>query len=264
MLRLGRIFKNGIRRAEVTEIGDGYVRVDVDGPRWAPMPGKHMYAYFPALNRLRPWESHPFSMIPTHLLEASTPAAGNNHDNEIVTRDIEKHASGSKTRTLQAGNQKNAASLTFFIKKSTGMTKYFQATSRMITLLEGPYSNNSTSDILRCDRLLLIGGGIGITGLISWIECHPNVKLCWGMKTRAQCLATSLVAVLDNVAEKEVRIGSRLDIEGLLAEEGSNYSRVGIVVSGPGSLCDDVRAIVSTMGRRSQTVFELEVDAYSW
>jgi len=39
---------------------------------------------------------------------------------------------------------------------------------------------------------------------------------------------------------------------------------VGVVVCGLGGLCDDVRREVAKMGRREKTVFELEVDAFSW
>jgi hypothetical protein len=36
----------------------------------------------------------------------------------------------------------------------------------MFTLLEGQHLDNLTKHILRCDRLLLTGGGIGITAFM--------------------------------------------------------------------------------------------------
>lgn len=40
---------------------------------------------------------------------------------------------------------------------------------------------------------------------------------------------------------------------------------MGIVVCGPGGLCDDVRAAVVCASKLGQgTEFELEVEAYSW
>jgi hypothetical protein len=37
-----------------------------------------------------------------------------------------------------------------------------------------------------------------------------------------------------------------------------------MVVSGPGGLCDDVRASVAKNTKNGKTEFELEVEAYSW
>ncbi|MBO8584262.1 hypothetical protein INO15_14155, partial [Staphylococcus aureus] len=60
-----RVLKSGIRRSVVTDLGSGYVRVDIPGIRWGVEPGNHVYVYFPTLIPLRPWENHPFSIVPT-------------------------------------------------------------------------------------------------------------------------------------------------------------------------------------------------------
>ncbi|KAJ1323007.1 ferric-chelate reductase [Microdochium nivale] len=64
----------------------------------------------------------------------------------------------------------------------------------------------------------------------------------------------------------EIHVGSRFDFDRLFAEEAAaGWHRIGVVMSGPGSLCDDVRAAVAAAGRKSNgTVFELEADVYSW
>ena len=59
------------------------------------------------------------------------------------------------------------------------MTKRIHPNNNLLALLDGPYPNNPTKSTLRCDRLLLIGGCIGITGLIPWLHLHPNAKLAW-------------------------------------------------------------------------------------
>lgn len=74
LARVLRILKTGMRRAKVTDIGDGIVRIDVEGVRWVPAPGQHVYVFFPTLNPLRPWENHPFSLMPTTLLRSPTTA----------------------------------------------------------------------------------------------------------------------------------------------------------------------------------------------
>lgn len=163
-------------------------------------------------------------------------------------------------------NSRPTVGLTLYVKKSTGITKSLRAASNLLTLLEGPYPNNSTREVLRCDRLLLVSEGIGITGLVPFINSHWNVKLAWSVKESVKCLVDDLDGALSGLAlsDKDVRIGNRLDVGQLLAEEmEAGWEKVGVVVSGPGGLCDDVRAAVAAAGKLGKTEFELEVEAYS-
>jgi ferredoxin-NADP reductase len=160
--------------------------------------------------------------------------------------------------------------LTLLIRKSNGMTKHLRSSSSdsLLTLLEGPYHDTSLAAIFKCDRVLLIGGGIGITSLLPMAQGahHPNVKLCWTLKQSAECLLHAMEGALGGVVDKDVKVGSRTDIEGLLRSEvEAGWARIGVVACGPGGLCDDVRAAVAWAGRRThKTIFELHVDAYSW
>ena len=269
LARVARILTTGFRSAKITDLGGDYVRVDIPGIRWGPEPGKHVYAYFPTLNPLRPWENHPFSIMPTALLQPSqtslntgkiSPTTGSQYTDE------EKHTGVTTTAVSTAAQQVSPnIGLTLLIKKSTGMTKHLQSRDTLLTLLDGPYPNNPTKEILCCDRLLLIGGGIGITSILPWLANHREVKLCWSMKDSAQCLVQEIEGVLSTVPEKEILVGSRFDFTSLLAaEKEAGWGRVGVVVSGPGGFCDDVRQAVALAGRGSKTVFQLEVDAYSW
>lgn len=267
LARVGRIVKVGSRRAKVTDLGGGYVRIDIVGIRWGSEPGKHVYTYFPTLHALRPWENHPFSVMQTALLRPACPNtsldtvdpnAGLDHV------DMEKH-NGSTNQIKPAPDSGLSAGLTLLIKKSTGMTKYLKAHDDLLTFLDGPYSNNSSKEVLRCDRLLLVGGGIGITSLLPYATNHWNVKLCWSVKETAKCLVEAVGGALSGIAEKDVRIGKRLNVRELLADEfESGWQRIGVVVSGPRGLCDDARAAVAAIGRKGNTVFVLEVEAYSW
>lgn len=272
LARLGRILKSGIRRARVIDLGGGYVRVDIPGIRWGSEPGKHVYTYFPMLNPLRPWENHPFSILPTAMLQPSRRSLNSETVSPTVSSDhsgdVEKH-NGFTERVSAKTRPDNhpTVGLTLFVKKSTGMTRYLQAHEGLLTLLEGPYPNTATKEILRCDRVLLIGGGIGITGLLPWVANHWNVKLCWSVKESAKCLVEAVDGVLSEIADKDIRIGRRLDISQLLAEEQDcGWQKVGVVVSGPGALCDDARAAVvaAGKGKKGNVVFELEVEAYTW
>ncbi|KAI9770291.1 MAG: hypothetical protein M1840_003450 [Geoglossum simile] len=266
LVRVLRILKAGVRRAKVANISDGFVRVDVEGIRWGAMPGRHVFVYFPTLSPLRPWENHPFSLLPTEMLRLSKRSIGAKNGDlaaGLEDNDVEKHETTVRTRTALDGN--TTAGLTLFIRKSTGMTKYLKANDSLLTLLDGPYSSSQTKSVLRCDRLLLIGGGIGITGLLPWVDSHSNAKLCWSVKKTAECLVQAVDGVLSRVSEKDVRVGQRLDIGALLSQEvHSGWAKIGVVACGPGGLCDDVRAAVVAAGKKDKAIFELEVEAYSW
>ncbi|KAK4201187.1 Ferric/cupric reductase transmembrane component 1 [Triangularia verruculosa] len=262
--RLARIVKNGVRRARVLDLGNGYLRIDIDGVRWGHAPGRHVYVHLPALSPLRPWESHPFSILPRSLLrplKANSPSPPSSH------HDAEKLAT---TETIVSANSdtKAAAGIVLFVRKAEGITKSLKASSSLVTFLDGPYPNNSVSSLLRCDRVVLIAGGIGITGVLAWVDNHTNVKLFWGVKESAQPLVAALGPVIGRLDETnaEVRIGQRFNVQQLLEEEvKAGWAKIGVVVCGPGGLCDDVRASVVALGKQHDgTGFVLEVEAYTW
>jgi predicted ferric reductase len=262
IIRVGRICKNGMRRSDVTQISEDIVRIDINGIRWDAKPGRHTYAYFPSLNPLRPWENHPFSIIPTTLLQSHShnlpnPSDSSSSEHEAPT-DVEKSASFTHT-TIHAPRtpaELVTSGISLYIRKSTGLTK---------TLLDGPYPNTSTAAVLRTDRLVLIAGGIGITAILPFLSHHPNVSLHWSLRPSNQGLVRDLQGALSGVREKDIRVGERLDINELLTrEESEGWSRIGVVVCGPGGLCDNVRSVVSRKGREGTVGWELDVEAFSW
>jgi len=276
VVRVLRVAKVGLRRAKVTNVGGGIVRVDIEGVRWAPRPGVHAYAHFPTLHAYKPWENHPFSVIPTAMLrsrghslaavgtsDGQSPTAGS--ASSLAERDVEKRPDVVATHATTANATTTTAGVSLYIKKCAGSTKLLSHHDGLLTLLDGPYPNNPTAGVLQCDRLLLIGGGIGVTGILPWIDCHPNVKLCWSVKESSESIVQDLEPVLKGVAEKEVKVGARLDVRALLAQEvQAGWKKIGVVVCGPGGLCDDVRAAVVVEGKKGGALFELEVDAFSW
>ncbi|KAK2747992.1 hypothetical protein FQN57_001583 [Myotisia sp. PD_48] len=277
-----RIAKAGFRRAKIVEVSEGYVRMDIEGIRWTAQPGYHAYIHFPTLSPWAPWQSHPFSVIPTSMLylgdgsETEVSRTSADENDETISRDIEKAEMADRANTNasaihQTTTRKRSktapyttAGTSFYIRKSAGITKRLKQHARLPTFLDGPYRGSPAKDILACDRVLLIGGGVGITGLLPFVGAHTNVKLFWSMKECAAGIAKDLQLVTE-VVENDIRIGKRLDINGLLEEEAENcWKKVGVVVCGPGGLCDDVRAAVVRLGRETKCVFELEVYAFSW
>lgn len=268
LVRVVRVFLVGPHRAKVTKLGEDYVRIDIPGIRWGSEPGKHVYVYFPTLTPLRPWENHPFSILQTALLQplhpSDTSESQSPMDRPDEQFDVEKH-NALKSSVNAVQKHHSTVGLTLCIKRSRGITKSLRADDSLLTFLEGPYPNNSTREVLRCDRLLLISGGIGITAVLPFCYNHWNVKLAWSLKESARCLVNDLDGVLRELADKDVRIGDRLNVDQLLAEEmKSGWGRVGVLVSGPGGLCDGVRAAVSAAAKLGKTEFELEVESYSW
>lgn len=217
LFRLGRLLKAGLRRSRVVDLGEGYLRIDIDDLRWGSEPGIHVYTYFPTTNKLRPWENHPFSIIPTALL---APRGGLVSGSPIPTdsADLEKRdATQEQTKAVRDGS--TIAGVTLLVKKAAGATKLIRPSPGLLTLLDGPYTNTSNANrLLKCDRLLLVAGGIGITGVIPYVSLHPNVKLCWSVKQTAECLVRELSDALQRVEEKDVRVGRRLDVDRVVVE----------------------------------------------
>jgi predicted ferric reductase len=191
--------------------------------------------------------------------------SGSSTDSATADHDVEKSRAVVQSHSQAPVSRQNRG-LTFFVKKGAGFTKKLQAQTNLLTLVEGPYENNSTNQVLLCDRLLLIAGGIGITAIVPFVANHWNVKLSWSVRENAECLVNELAGVLDTVEEKDVRVGSRLDVPSLLAHEvAAGWHMIGVVISGPPSFCDDAKAAVIAQARVSKTTqFELEIEAYSW
>lgn len=279
LLRALRIAKNGVKRAVVTSVDADHVRIDIPGLRFPSQPGYVGYVYFPTLTPYRPWENHPFSVNSSSLFCDQEPTSGRTslvqsrvESEDDVEKQANKGAGTIQTKPVTPSGTGtpveatvSTAGITLIVKKNKGLTHTLGPSSSLITLLEGPYRYHPSKEVLACDRVLLIGGGIGITGLLAWAHAHPNVKLAWSVKSSAEALVREVKPALAFLKEQQVQIGERLDVDALLrAEVASGCKRVGVVVCGPGGMCDDVRARVAALGRRTDTKFELEVEAFSW
>jgi predicted ferric reductase len=270
-VRVLRVLKNGLRYAHVTELGADYVRVDVPGVRCAATPGLVGYVGFPTLHPLRPWENHPFSLNSSvlfrsyrHALVLPSSNTSTSDGCHAEGRSADEKAPVSRV-VRDVADRVSTAGVSFVIKKRTGMTNMLRGNAWLLTILDGPYPHSASTEALETDHLLLLGGGIGITGLLGWLSVHPNVKLAWSVKASDQALVDEMSMVIENVADKQVFVGQRFAVKELLQKEiDAGYKKVGVVVCGPAEMCDEVRAVVAGLGRGSKTVFELHVDAFSW
>ncbi|KAF5566522.1 ferric reductase Fre2p [Fusarium phyllophilum] len=259
LFRVLRVGKNGVRRAPVIELSDEMVRLDIPGVRWLSTPGYHAYICFPTLQPLRPWQNHPFSITNTALLQKiSTSAQASSHLGDVeMSQKIPQVAISQSV----AGTD----SISLYIKKHKGTTSLLRKHSNLPVLLEGPYCGNITRNVLKCDRVLLIAGGIGITGILLWPRAHVNVKLAWSLKESSRPLLQDLEPALSEIADKVISVGEQLDVKALLEHEvEAGWKRIGVVVCGPPGLCDSTRSAVVSVGKTNEAVFELEADAFSW
>lgn len=113
-------------------------------------------------------------------------------------RDCRGERSGGVTVALDpvpAGAQlATTTGLTLFIRRDAGLTSRLKPQKELLTRLEGPNPSNPTAAVLQSDRSLLIGGGIGITGLLPYLWSHPNAKLFHSVKAADQCLVEPLLS----------------------------------------------------------------------
>ncbi|ETS83068.1 hypothetical protein PFICI_04944 [Pestalotiopsis fici W106-1] len=263
LVRLARVLKGGFRHSIVTEISPTIVRLDIPSIRWAA-PGHCVYVYFPTLNPLKPWENHPFSMVQTAAL-----ARQKHNVSQSATdfRDSKDDTVQTRSAAVAHGSPYTTAGVTLFVRKTEGMTKSIKPHHGLLTLVEGPYPTNHIKSVLQSDRLLLVGGGIGITGLLPFVTRYPNVKLLYSIKAADQPFLDVLGPLLDVGQEKEIVVGRRLNLDALLQDEAeTGWSKIAVLVCGPTGMCNDIRTIVSRLSREKANActFELEVDALAW
>lgn len=113
-----------------------------------------------------------------------------------------------------------------------------------------------------------MAGGIGITGLLAWVDNHPNIKLFWSAKQSARPLVAAMEPVVTPLGQgnAEVRVWQRFVAREILEEKvKAGCAKIGVMVCGHGRLCDDVLAAMVDLGKRSKgRTFVLEVEACTW
>ncbi|KAI9149922.1 Lactose permease [Paramyrothecium foliicola] len=136
----------------------------------------------------------------------------------------------------------------------------------LANVVEGPYKDKSHDELMTCDRLVCFAGGVGNTSVLEFAATHPNSKLSWSMKDSDAPLAKDLEGVTNNLDESEVSVGQRFNARHVPEVESEGlFKKVGVVVCGPEALCDEVRAIVTRLGRHQSSIsYSLSVEAFPW
>jgi hypothetical protein len=116
---------------------------------------------------------HPFSVNAVSLFRPTKPSlptpSDSSHHSLNDQQDVEKtvgHTTASRSSSSDmttAGND----GVVLIVRKNIGLTKLLQTHGNLLALVDGPYPNGPINSIVKFDRVLLIGGGIGITGLVG-------------------------------------------------------------------------------------------------
>lgn len=289
--RVARILRSGVHRAYVSRIDDDYIRVDVPGVE----AHGHVYAYFPTLG-WRVWENHPFSVVSSiDMREPVVHLLGAEAEDEKAGPVLGVRSSSNDSGSLESPSRKHSSpGITLFVRAHKG------ATSRLVSkigrakgipiLVEASYghessrifSSSSTAPSPEFPNTICIAGGVGITAVLPALAGTLNLhtplgstKLFWGV--RSQGIVGAVEGLIADVKtdpktgtrwwsgsiETHVAVGERLDLRRILEEELASGKGTTVVVSGPVGMADDVRNIVSGLGRGKAVVRFVE-ESFTW
>ncbi|KAJ4360553.1 uncharacterized protein N0V89_001118 [Didymosphaeria variabile] len=258
VLRMLRMARNGLRFAIVTKVDDDYVRVDVPG---VAATG-HAYLYFPTLT-WRVWENHPFSVASTATPQF-VPKSKSLRDEESGSYEKDEiKISTAATSSNSSTHGPAKLGLTFFLRRQGGLTHHLLSRASLPVLVESSYGTHV--DTSHFPHLVCIVGGIGITAVLPYLRSHPgSSKLYWGVRSAG--IVDAVDDELLRSVDKEVFVGSRMNIRTVLQEEAAFAGEGGVtvLVSGPGGMADEARTIVSEIGRQGKVNMRLVDEAFSW
>jgi predicted ferric reductase len=262
-LRVGRIAKWGRKHATITAIDDDYIQIDIPD---VAMEG-HAFLYFPSLS-WKAWENHPFSIarsiyVTSHQADDSssqTPASESE-----VSQDYEKYPV-AKATTLRSADGTASRQLTFVIRVVKGTTAKLAARAGQTipVYIEGGYSKVHGTDLHT--HVVAIAGGTGITAVLPILRKHPGrAKLYWGVRNERLVNHLRASGLLDGIEIAQVSVGARLDIASIVETEiDGRIKDPVVVVSGPASMADDVRASTVNVVRKTGVNVKFLDEAFSW
>lgn len=113
--------------------------------------------------------------------------------------------------------------------------------------------------------LICIAGGVGITAVMPFLQSHPgSKKLYWGVRNDG--IVKAMEASLSGI-NKEIFIGKRMALRDVMDEaaRGSGPIDVAVVVSGPSSMADETRMLVSEFVKKSKRCnIKLVEESFAW
>ncbi|KAL8847159.1 MAG: hypothetical protein Q9221_007789 [Calogaya cf. arnoldii] len=254
-MRLTRLARNGIKTAQVTIIDEDYVRVNIENVSGSG----HAFLYFPTLT-WRVWENHPFSVASTVLPAGERPGILQ-YETDVEKLGISSDSSDSDSHPRQY-HSPTKVGLTFLVRTKAGVTAQLRTHGTLPVLVESAYGPHE--DLSNYSLLICIAGGVGITACIPILRAHPGTrKLFWG--ARSQKVIDAMTPSLTGV-DMESYVGQRMNITEVLHRELMECATMVVVlVSGPSEMADEVRCVISDLGRRKKELqMKLIEEAFSW
>ena len=264
LFRIVKMAKWGVKQATITNIDDDYMQIDIPG---VATEG-HAFLYFPTLS-WKVWENHPFSIASSIRSPAR---ASNESGRETPTseysksQDLEKFPVSKTVAVASVVSDTPTRHLTFVVRKVKGTTaKLAQRGGTTIpVMIEGGYGKSH--DLQLYPKIVAIAGGTGITTILPTLRQHPGrAKLYWGVRNDRLVKHLRANGLLDGIEVAQVSVGERLDLVAILDSEIDGYVKEPIVmVSGPSSMADDVRAATVNVMRRTGMNVKLLDESFSW
>ncbi|EFQ33687.1 ferric reductase like transmembrane component [Colletotrichum graminicola] len=251
--RLVRMARNGWRQAVVTVIDYEYIQVDIEGAKGHG----HAYLYFPTLT-WRIWESHPFSIVGTRVRSANpSPASARSSTEKSIVSTSKPLATTAADVVII--HETPRVGLSFLIRTFGGATGLLRHQTRLPVLVEADYL--PYPDLTEYQTLVCIVGGVAITAVTPALRAYPgHAKVYWS------CRSPGLVeSVGFGRTDTKILLGKRFKLRNVLEEEVAKAkAETAVVVSGPASMTDEVRCIVSELARKAPIPVTLIDETYYW
>lgn len=113
--------------------------------------------------------------------------------------------------------------------------------------------------------LICVAGGVGITAILPYLHVHRGItRLYWG--SRSQGLVNALRDEIKGY-NGEIAVGRRLFVKLVLQRELNRVdgdTPVAVVVSGPRSMCEEVREFCCEVATKRQGEVRFLDESFSW
>jgi predicted ferric reductase len=284
LLRIVRMIIGGSHTAIVSvtsDTDDEYLQLEVEGKN---LKDGVAYLCFPTLG-WRFWETHPFSVSgASKFSPRRIQATSDSRSSQEANATEEKGPTTSSVHVQSAQSSDNDTSTIFFARARSGFTKLLREKAvgsegkqvRLRVLIEGPYNHSGhvRSQLAQCSSILVIAGGVGITACLPIIKenAAKETNLFWSSRKGGLVadLEPTISSLPSNVMVKAL-VGERFNLDAIIYEEmveqgGVSKGMLGIVVSGPPEMADDVRSKVTQIARNSDYTrpYVLIDEAFSW
>ena len=286
----------GITTRAIAELmpGGTFLKITVfPAAPWTARAGQHAFLSFPSTGRF--WESHPFSVAgwnnghksPSPLPASVNVAGDKDPEKEMSITTAPVDATSTPT-SLHQFRGLPERSITFLIRPFKGITKslhdelmHSPAKPIPISLtFEGPYGHSV--NIQHADSILCIGGGIGITALLAYVQMYiegrrsgtmraSRLLLAWSHREREFAEIVRGMLPVDAAATGVECIWTctsggnpRMTVGGVLKAEMEGVKRLAVLVCAPGEMADDVRREVVANVGIGGTKIDYHEESFAW